>query len=675
MKKIKRFFLAGFFLAAGMNLHAQQSSQLMPTGVPLQDALVLDMLLGKPVKDSADVEAVMRIMNAYKQNAFSVNRKAVNTNATDKKIPDTVAVAMFQPTNPFLDQVFSSGSLSYKTKKTASPGTSPALPQSGTGGVAGLPSPTMAIDAIGSFIAERFKQEINIAYLDKFREVLSKDNSLTILFPNTTTLLKTVEPYNYTSFLKTLSEDFNADFESMPENITQLLLKKTPKANRTDGFYVFVLYAQALGAMENGATPPQVIDQVSSSNWLDSLTGNDLASTMRLGGVISRSLGSGNPTRFWATSAQVQQLTLPGNARLRQLFLGLMYEREKDVLAKIKFNGKLLTDIINGLTNSGVIFCSYLGSVAQELDQMQLQLNNAKSKLDKATVDDFIGYASSVFRFTAVITEIKSWTGSAMTAAADMKNIYLPLADDILQMIGAVNNRQYGVALTVAIKLSNEFVKNDTLKTNLSKYGTFMVTIINAQSSEEMVDALESAALPVGSYRIKRDSYFNLAINSYAGFFGGYEKLIGNDSITKANSKGWHYGFTAPVGLAFSWGFKRPNQSTTAKPLQKDGWSFSIFLPLIDVGAITSFRLQDGSTQLPTLQWQNVWAPGIYGIIGIRNSPLAIHLGTQYGPDLRKIDITNNTTITAPAWKMINIGLTADIPLFNLKTRMEPRKK
>jgi hypothetical protein len=106
----------------------------------------------------------------------------------------------------------------------------------------------------------------------------------------------------------------------------------------------------------------------------------------------------------------------------------------------------------------------------------------------------------------------------------------------------------------------------------------------------------------------------------------------------------------------------------------KGGSSLTVFLPLVDVGAVTSFRLQDGETQLPTLSWQNVWAPGVYLIYGFRNSPLSLHLGTQYGPDLRKINAENNTIITSQAWKMINVGITVDIPVFNIYTWQKKSK-
>jgi len=654
MKKIILSAISCTIISA--QLWAQTLTQAVPTGVPLQDALVIDALIMKAPNEVADKEAVLRIMRSY----------------TTKEISSVEDLGkVFGNDNPYLDEAFSDSVISELNNKSLreSPVQPIGMPNAGTSGVSGLPSPTMAIDALGSFIAERFKDELNVAFLDKFRDSLRADSALRAVFPKTSTLLLTVDPYSYTTFLKSLAEDFDADLQALPGNLPQLLSMKVPAAKRTDAFYMLLIYLEAIASLQNGATPPQVIDGLSTNAYLDNMGNKDLASALRLSGLLSRSLGSGSTTRFWAPVSQVQLLTLRGNKRLRLLFLGLVMEKERSLFTeKISFGGRTLHTIVSSGSNAGETFSAYVHAAAQELDQMQQLLNSAKSKLDKATIDDFVAYASSLFRFTGTISAVKGWTGSELKEIDAVRKIYLPAAEDALELVGAVEEKQYGEALTIALDLVKPFT-DSAWREKLTKYGTFMVSMVSARSSEEMVDALESAALPVGSYRIKRNSAFNVSLNSYAGLAIGMERLLDQDSITRANRDAMHFGFTAPVGLAFSWGCPPAER----KKKGKEGMSFTLFFPLIDVGAVTSFRMQDSTAQLPTLAWENVWAPGVYAVVGLR-SCLSLYAGTQYGPNLRKIE-ADGTPIISPAWKMLNAGVTVDIPIFNFYTRVEKKKK
>jgi len=78
------------------------------------------------------------------------------------------------------------------------------------------------LDAAGSFIAERFRQEIEIAFLDNFKKLLNdptKFPELSAFFPETKTVLLQNDPYQYTSFLESLKESIDKDLNNLPENL------------------------------------------------------------------------------------------------------------------------------------------------------------------------------------------------------------------------------------------------------------------------------------------------------------------------------------------------------------------------------------------------------------------------------------------------------------------------
>jgi len=212
----------------------------------------------------------------------------------------------------------------------------------------------------------------------------------------------------------------------------------------------------------------------------------------------------------------------------------------------------------------------------------------------------------------------------------------------------------------------NEF-KKQSEKYSLSsskiiKYGAFMAAVADAEKPEDVKAALNAAALPAGSSSIKRQTPFNVSINSYLGFHGGFEKLDG---------KGWSgiWGISAPVGVAVSWG---------SNDQFKEKGSFSIYGSIIDIGAVASFRLKNevGVENLPEFTLENIIAPGIYAVYGIPKAPISIGFGYQKGPQLRGITTSTQkegeaaviTSDLANGYRW-NLFIAVDIPLFNLYTK------
>jgi len=230
----------------------------------------------------------------------------------------------------------------------------------------------------------------------------------------------------------------------------------------------------------------------------------------------------------------------------------------------------------------------------------------------------------------------------------------------------------YKIALKQYYKTENiedaihEFKKQSKVysipSTKFIKYGAFMAAVADAEKPEDVKAALNAAALPAGSSSIKRQTPFNVSINSYLGFHGGFEKLDG---------KGWSgiWGISAPVGVAVSWG---------SNEQFKEKGSFSIYGSIIDIGAVASFRLKNevGVENLPEFTLENIIAPGIYAVYGIPKAPISIGFGYQKGPQLRGITTSTQkegeaaviTSDLANGYRW-NLFIAVDIPLFNLYTK------
>ena len=183
------------------------------------------------------------------------------------------------------------------------------------------------------------------------------------------------------------------------------------------------------------------------------------------------------------------------------------------------------------------------------------------------------------------------------------------------------------------------------------------------KNSDEVERAIEAAALPVGSSRIKRVSDFNVALNSYAGLFYGVERINGLDS---GKWKPNVYGVTAPIGVSISWGHR-----FLVFPSKKE-WSTSIYLTLIDLGAVAAFRFKDDSTsQVPTIKFENIFSPGAFLSIGIPKTPLSFNIGAQMGPNLRKVnaDAAKGNDFSDKIYWRFSTSLVVDIPIVNFYTK------
>lgn len=173
-----------------------------------------------------------------------------------------------------------------------------------------------------------------------------------------------------------------------------------------------------------------------------------------------------------------------------------------------------------------------------------------------------------------------------------------------------------------------------------------------AKDAEAVEKSINSFALPSGSYSIKRTSKFNFSLNSYPGILPAVETTRKGDKRSTAFS----FGFTAPVGL-----------SATLCTLR--GYSLGLFIPVIDIGAVTRLHFDSDSTSatLPELKFKNFISPGLYLHIGLRKTPLSIHVGGQFGPEVRSLDDSNALS----GWESFRygVGLVLDIPLLNLYTK------
>jgi len=522
---------------------------------------------------------------------------------------------------------------------------------------AGIISPEIA-GGLAIFIAERFKQELQVSFFGKFQETLRDDQhaDLQHLFPMTYGFLtnREVEPWNYNQYLALLRAAFKRDFDMLPSGLKKLLLarKEAGKIDdaRQDACLATLFALELVESVRAAKYPADVIEDLKRFSAIKGAS-PDFQNSVELLAGLSRNLRQSSDGK-WIPARDLNAMLSEPTAIA--VFAGLMLE--DSLIAKIEFEEKKLTDWLRGLNKLDDVV-SYYYEFFDKIRNAEISLqtlNDLRNRETPPTFDDYFSYLGTAITLTETAFDVKRITANAVSLP--INETYIQISRDVLSLWEGLNKKEYAIVLASLLDIVQKtFPESSPLRADLLKYGTFMANMIAAESPEQVAQVIEAAALPVGSHRIKKISNFSVALNAFAG--GAFAREYLRADSLAVNKKSWVVAFTSPVGLALSWG----KESKCSRWLP--GKSFSLFVSVLDLGALTSYRLQKGG-DFPEFEVKNIVAPGGYVAFGF-DGPFALGLGAQYGPELRKVDAkTMKSQITTSAWRA-GAFLTVDIPIFN----------
>ena len=499
------------------------------------------------------------------------------------------------------------------------------------GGV--LSNPKLGIDALGTFIAGRFKQEINIAFLSKLRTEFDSLPYLGELFPESKKVLKASDPYNYPVFMETLRQAFEEDVNNLPTHLPSIIPRLNP--GKTD----LAESAKLLKIVADPNTLPNIVKILNDSTGLQSTSHAGLQKGIYALAFVANALynGQGTGEKLFLTGKESEF----ESSKFRQQYAALLIRQNELYIGTLKPNADKIIALVNQLIPVYSSLAKQIGEVTSQARQ---------DKLTPSLVQESVAVLlNSLKEGVAAYKKLDTTFNATQIDAAILNG---EAVNDIARFI---IEKKYGLALIDVIS----FVDNLALtkltteeRLKLTRYTSFITNVLKAETKDELVQALETSANPVGSYRVKRNSSFNISLNAYAGGFAGTD--FSGSSV---------YGFTAPIGLYLGWGnLGKKNDATILST--DDGTSLGLFLPLIDVGAVTAFRLVDEKTELADVSWSNVFSPGAYLTFGFKKVPVSLNLGGQMGPEVTTIKA--GTAVLADKQWYWRVAVTIDIPFFDL---------
>lgn len=531
---------------------------------------------------------------------------------------------------------------------------------------------TAAIDGIAQFLIERASEEANVMFFHRFKKFIADQPDVKILFPASASIIESMEPYQYGYLIQALREAFRNDLGDLINQLDSTSFIKQAEIDHPNLRLALTALklAHQIGKSDN---PAKAITYFGKLDWVgksSDVAVKNLAATFRVMTVLLESIAT-QQVDGWISPQDFKRNILD-NKNASKIYLGLLYQR----LDGIKFySGNPVTEIdvrdqLDKLTEIIEPIVALVSEAAGEIAKLRKDIKGAAKEARAMLATEVVNRGLELITQLVASNEsiLAQWLPpDGLASAKTQVNKYVSLINSGAQIFDAFASRNYSSAVVHLLifvdqealqKLNAENKeKYKGLRENLLKYGAFIASVAQAKTGEEVKNALKAVALPVGSASIKRSVPFNISLNGYLGGFIGHENITGDDNKNGLNTAG----FYAPVGLAFSVGPRKKG----------NGHSFTAFGQILDLGAVTAFRLQKGNAEdLPETELKNVFAPGFYLIWGIPGGPVSVGAGYQRGPALRKI-----TLDTEPELKnghRVGLFVAFDIPIFNLFSKAKP---
>ncbi|RAJ07024.1 hypothetical protein LX64_02153 [Chitinophaga skermanii] len=557
---------------------------------------------------------------------------------------------------------------------------------------------TAIIDGIARFLVKRTKEELTVSFFSRFQEVIEDDRFADVrtLFPATTNTLKAIGDniYDYQRFIDQLRESFQTDIKDLIANAPGIIKNHPAFFAQYPALVAAIKSASYIGvAVQDGTHPGEILENYPTNELLGDPKLTSTKGIVLTAQMLSNSLKSlEGEENYWVTTAQLKKLT--SNKLAVKLYLGLLYQHANNADHPIYYTDKVRLDsIINLLYNADKDIDEYKGFIvgfSEKVNAISSLVKKYKEETsDSVKLEIFVDYTRKTMdmvtysmkvvdlpHFKKALVKLASLdettVNTTITKLNEEVNYYFSAIKIGGEIVSSVNRKSYSYAVNQTLQLYNliypadkimqQKVAYDTLVVSnkvrqfLLTYGGLGASLAVAKNSDDVAAAIETYALPSGSSRIKRTSAFNVSLNAYVGFFGGFEFIKGLDTRPAV-------GITAPIGVAISKGqsilFFNSRHKTSS----------SIFISVLDIGAVTAYRFNkdNDANQLPTVEWKDVISPGVFYSFGIGKTPLSVNMGYQMGPLLRKVE--SDIASTTNSYGRLSLSILVDIPLLNFHTR------
>lgn len=542
----------------------------------------------------------------------------------------------------------------------------------------GLPSATF-ITGLADFLVMRTKQELTIAFFRDFQKKIEESEEMQYLFPTTAKVMLQIDKdvYRINAFWEVLRESFLQDLDQLLYHLDDYV-QQSSRITDPVAKYMMSDFFKVLEMLHDQTAPTAVINYLAKDAYLHVLTPSGdsvdivsaLQNNLKFIGLISTSLENADGNGYWVEPNMM--IHLLRDTVVADFFLGFLYERGKH----LQLGGATLGTYLTELSTASTKCRGFVNEIKRFLDKANMvarlakdiQVRNKERRRNPNAVapsesdieleyDDYFKFTQGAIELANYGYEFKKKLVGATTKEDSTVYKYLSIIGDMNTVALNIRKKHYTSALLNTLFVVEKLLPQGEFsceRQTLLKYGTFVATVVEAKSSQDVSAAISAFALPPGSAAIKKYADFSVTLNAYVGLSLGQE-------ILKNHGSQIFYAVSTPIGVSANWGFKSYG-------------SLSIMASALDIGALTAFRFNDDNANaLPDLRFENIFAPGGYLVYGVPRYPLAIGIGAQLGPNLRSV--TNGALQTTTSGWRWGAFIAVDIPMVSIFSSNKYYKK
>lgn len=497
-----------------------------------------------------------------------------------------------------------------------------------------------AINGLATFMAGRFKQEVLHLAIDQIFSEIKNETSGEIIqsvFPKTykqVTSLQTSGSY-YSADLVLLQQTAQIDIQNLPKNFSKSPEVFFPSmANKPIVRDMLTFGSHLIEFSKQGQSLDHLITSLANEQYSSN---QSLYKILNIIDLISQAyLNKQGSSSVWVNPFDLVPTTKESfnNIEVRY-FYGLLYQQLIQIPElKPMFN---VSDSDNILEIS-----RKMQSLIRIVNKLNLTYDYLKS------LDFKLKTPAEIITYIKQVNEILTYFNTSLQTISNLSisDVDINISEKYIALIEAILEKEYQKVIPLfVIEFADSFEKYAKSSRTL----IFISQLATIKNEKDMEMLLNAHALPIGSSSIKRNSSFNISVNSYVGLTGGWEKAYG----TQASQVKGNIGLSAPIGISTTF---RKGKTT-------------LFMSLVDLGSIVNQRLNNDTTTFTNLRFEHFFSPGLGLFWNLSKLPISFGVHFNYIPNLRTIKYeTPTATITESNRSVtrLNFSILVDIPFFTL---------
>lgn len=547
---------------------------------------------------------------------------------------------------------------------------------------------TNIADGFAKFIVKRTKEELSIAFFEKFKKELERYPDLKTVFPTSYNLLQSIDQqiYNYTNYINNLREAFRSDLQVLDENLPGIIENHTNFFNKKTNFQLGLALrtgCYVTTSLKHDMHPGDVLDGYPLS-FFDKSPPEDKAGLDMLKGsieslqLLSESLKEGDTSKhtYWVSADKIQQLVNDKDAL--KIYLGLFLQVAKIKYDSVKFgNDKNLYTILN--TDEAVkkidedynnynAYKQYILSFGNKVAELNKMIKDyEKPASDSLKVEQYAKFFKTSVQFIQYCVQV-----STLPYIKDIDGVkdlskntekYFNVAYETTNLTTAINRKRYPEAVNNLVIIYNTVVAKPAkegatfVAGNIKLSDKQKIELADKLISENSIDPLRTAGsvinqVPEVATIVKNDDAgpLNLSIEQKINLA---DKLISEGSTDPTKTVGSVIEKVTEVPPLIK--DKDANAGTTSTVLAAMAKYGAFMSSMIDAktsneveSAIEAVALPTGSARIKRVSLFNVSL----------NAYCGLFVGHEKITDVKDNQMFNAYGVTAPIGVSLSTGTT-----------------